>query len=97
MRSLAEPRVAAAGLNVRMLDTPGEVLPLPMHSVDSVVVTYTLCTIPDVVAALAELQRVLRPPARCCSASMALRLIRRSGACRIVWTVSGAAWRAAAT
>jgi ubiquinone/menaquinone biosynthesis C-methylase UbiE len=61
MRSLAEPRVAAAGLDVRMLDTPGEALPLPEHSVDSVVVTYTLCTIPDVVAALAELKRVLRP------------------------------------
>jgi len=61
MRDLAAPRVAASGLDVRMLDLPGEVLPLPDHSVDTVVVTFTLCTIPDAAAALGQMRRVLRP------------------------------------
>ena len=61
MRDLAAPRVAASGLDVRMLDLPGEVLPLPNHSVDTVVVTFTLCTIPDAAAALGQMRRVLRP------------------------------------
>ncbi len=61
MRALAAPRVAAAGLNLHWLDLPGEALPLPDRSVDCVVMTYTLCTIPDATAALAQLRRVLRP------------------------------------
>lgn len=61
MRELAAPRVAASGLEVRMLDLPGEALPLPDQSVDTVVVTYTLCTIPDVQSALRQVRRVLRP------------------------------------
>ena len=60
MRALAAPRVASSGLDVRMLDLPGEALPLPDSSVDTVVVTFTLCTIPDVEAALAQIRRVLR-------------------------------------
>ncbi|MEM6485399.1 MAG: class I SAM-dependent methyltransferase [Pseudomonadota bacterium] len=39
----------------------GEALPLEDNSVDSVVVTYGLCTIPDVEAALDGMRRVLRP------------------------------------
>ena len=61
MRALAAPRVSASGLDVRMVDLPGEALPLPDHSVDAVVVTYTLCTIPDAAAALGQMRRVLRP------------------------------------
>ena len=61
MRQLAAPRVAAAGLTVRWIDLPGESLALPDHSVDSVVITFTLCTIPDPAAALAQMRRVLRP------------------------------------
>lgn len=64
MRALAAPRVAASGLEVRMLDLPGEDLPLPDHCADSVVVTYALCTIPDPVAALRQVRRVLRPGGR---------------------------------
>ena len=45
MRQLAAPRVAASGLDLRWLDLPGEALPLPDHSIDSVVITFTLCTI----------------------------------------------------
>jgi len=61
MRALAAPRIAASPLDVRWLDLPGEDLPLPDHSVDSIVVTYTLCTIPDATAALHQMRRVLRP------------------------------------
>jgi SAM-dependent methyltransferase len=61
MRALAAARVAASGLDVRFLDMPGEHLPLPDRSVDTVVVTFTLCTIPDVMAALGQIRRVLRP------------------------------------
>lgn len=64
MRALAAPRIAASGLDVRLLDLPGEQLPLPDHSVDCIVVTYTLCTIPDAPAALAQMRRVLRPGGR---------------------------------
>jgi ubiquinone/menaquinone biosynthesis C-methylase UbiE len=64
MRALAAPRIAAAGLDVRMLDLPGEALPLPDASVDTVLMTYTLCTIPDAPAALAQMRRVLRPGGR---------------------------------
>lgn len=39
---------------------PGEAIPLADDSADAVVVTYTLCTIPDVPAALQEIRRVLR-------------------------------------
>lgn len=61
MRALAAPRIAACGMDVRLLDRPGEDLPLPDHSIDSIVVTYTLCTIPDPMAALRQMRRVLRP------------------------------------
>lgn len=64
MRALAAPRVAASGLPLQWLDLPGEQLPLPDASVDCVVMTYTLCTIPDAVAALAQIRRVLRPAGR---------------------------------
>jgi SAM-dependent methyltransferase len=39
----------------------GQRLDLPDASADAVLSTFTLCTIPDVGAALAEVRRVLRP------------------------------------
>lgn len=60
MRALAALRIAASGLDVRLLDMPGEELPLLDQSVDSIVVTYSLCTIADAMAALAQMRRVLR-------------------------------------
>ena len=36
-------------------------MPLGDASVDSVLITYTMCTIPDVAAALKEIRRVLKP------------------------------------
>lgn len=48
-------------LKVEFLDLPGERIPLPGMSVDTVVSTFTLCTIPGVVEAIQGLRRVLKP------------------------------------
>ncbi|PXX95797.1 class I SAM-dependent methyltransferase [Halomonas sp. LBP4] len=53
--------VAGAPFEVRWLDLPGEEIPLENDSVDSVVLTYTLCTIPDWHRALEQIRRVLKP------------------------------------
>ena len=64
MRRLAEPAVEASGMDVEFIDLPGEEIPLDDNAVDSVLVTYTLCSIPDVVAALRGMRRVLKPGGR---------------------------------
>ncbi len=61
MRKQARPRVAATNLEVELIDLPAETIPLEASSVDTVLMTYTLCTIPDAVAALDEMRRVLKP------------------------------------
>jgi ubiquinone/menaquinone biosynthesis C-methylase UbiE len=48
-------------LNVEFLDFPGERIPLGDGSVDTVVSTFTLCTIPGVADAIRGIGRVLRP------------------------------------
>lgn len=64
MRRKARHMVEASGLSVEFIDLPGESIPLEINSVDTVLVTYSLCTIPDVVAALDGMRRVLRPGGR---------------------------------
>lgn len=61
MRRKAAPLVEQSALNVTFIDLPGEQIPLEDCSVDTVLVTYSLCTIPDAVAALEGMRRVLRP------------------------------------
>jgi ubiquinone/menaquinone biosynthesis C-methylase UbiE len=60
-RKLAEKRVAASSVPVEYVGLDGEDLPLDDSSVDHVLTTWTLCTIPDVSRALEEVSRVLRP------------------------------------
>lgn len=60
MRRLAGKRLAASPIDIELIDLPGEEIPLGDESVDTVVVTYTLCTIADVRSALAGMRRVLR-------------------------------------
>ncbi len=64
MRRKAGPALAATDLDVRWLDLPGEQIPLDDHSVDTVVLTYTLCTIADWERALEQMRRVLTPGGR---------------------------------
>jgi len=62
MRKLADKRLAASPLKaIEFLDLPGEEIPLEDASVDTVVVTFTMCTIPDIAAAAAQMRRVLKP------------------------------------
>lgn len=64
MRRMAEKVAKAAPVDVELLSAGGEEIPLDDDSVDTVVTTYTLCTIPDVTGALREMARVLRPGGR---------------------------------
>ena len=63
MRRMAEGVARKVALEVAFLELPGEEIPLPDDSVDTVLVTYTLCTIPDVAQALRQIRRVLKPGA----------------------------------
>jgi ubiquinone/menaquinone biosynthesis C-methylase UbiE len=58
---LAQHRLEAATTPVRRTGMDGQRLELPDASMDSVLSTFTLCTIPDAASALAEVARVLRP------------------------------------
>ena len=60
-RKLAAERVAASAVLVEYIGLDGEQLPVEDDSVDHVLTTWTLCTIPDVERALEEVRRVLRP------------------------------------
>lgn len=64
IRKRAEKRVKAVPFEVEFLDLPGEEIPLEDKSVDTVLITYTLCTIPDWNAALHQMRRVLKPGGR---------------------------------
>jgi ubiquinone/menaquinone biosynthesis C-methylase UbiE len=58
---LAGKRAAGVDFEVEFIGLPGEEIPLADASVDTVLVTFALCTIPDPVAALKGMGRVLRP------------------------------------
>ena len=61
---MARRRAQRATFPVEFLQHPAEAIPLGDGTVDTVVTTWTLCTIPDAVAALREIRRVLRPDGR---------------------------------
>jgi ubiquinone/menaquinone biosynthesis C-methylase UbiE len=58
---LAQPRMAAVDAQIVQVGVDGARLELPDESVDCVLSTYTLCTIPEVNDALKEVHRVLKP------------------------------------
>ena len=64
MHRFARKRIAHAGIEVELVGLPAESIPFDSASFDSVLVTYTLCTIPDPIAALKEMHRVLAPDGR---------------------------------
>lgn len=61
MRRLAAKPISVSGMDVDLIGLPGEEIPLADNSVDTVLITYTLCTIADTAAALAGMRRVLKP------------------------------------
>jgi len=58
---LAASRVEASPVPVELSGLDGQSLPFADQSVDAVLSTWTLCSIPDAVAAMREVRRVLRP------------------------------------
>lgn len=58
---LAEKRLRATSVPVRRSGLDGQALPFADDSYDCALSTWTMCTIPDAVAALREVRRVLKP------------------------------------
>jgi SAM-dependent methyltransferase len=58
---LAQARISASPVAVEVVGLDGQCLPLEDDSADAVLCTWSLCTIPDPVAAVLEMRRVLRP------------------------------------
>ena len=59
--TLARRRAAAAGIHADFLLGSATAIPLADNSVDTIVMTWTLCSIPDPLVALREMRRVLKP------------------------------------
>ena len=59
--NLAKPLAQKNELEIEFLQCGAEAIPLPNNSVDTVVITYTLCTIPDTQLSTKEIIRVLKP------------------------------------
>jgi ubiquinone/menaquinone biosynthesis C-methylase UbiE len=57
-------RIAAAPMPIEQAFLDAERLPFDSERFDTVISTWTMCTIPDVVAALGEVRRVLKPHGR---------------------------------
>ncbi len=64
--SIARRRAAASGIPVELLLGSATAIPLADNAVDTVVMTWTLCSIPDPLAALREIRRVLKPDGNLC-------------------------------
>ncbi len=64
LRGQAAKAVGSAPCPVELLSAGAESIPLESGSVDTVVSTWTMCSIPDLDAALSEIRRVLRPDGR---------------------------------
>lgn len=61
MIRLAEKQRRKTKLNIEFIDLPGERIPLEDGRIDTVVSTFTLCTIPGIVDAIRGIARVLKP------------------------------------
>jgi len=59
--TMARSASHVTSMPVNFLETSAEAIPLDKHSVDTIVTTWTLCSIPQAATALAEMRRVLRP------------------------------------
>lgn len=64
MAKRARRAAEKVAFEVEIIGLPGDEIPLDDHSVDTVVMTYTLCTIPQTGPALRQMKRVLKPGGR---------------------------------
>lgn len=64
MTRKAKRAARAAGIDVEFIDAGAERVPLESQSIDTVLMTYTLCTIAETEPALREMSRVLKPGGR---------------------------------
>ena len=58
--ALARDRHGKFDFDIEFVEASAEDIPLDRGSVDTVLITYTICTIPDAIAALKDARRVLR-------------------------------------
>jgi len=61
MWAIAQKNASRYHLNAEFIQSGAEAIPLDDNCADTVMMTYTLCTIPDVHTALGEIRRVLKP------------------------------------
>lgn len=61
MWALAQKKLGIVDFDVEFIEAPAENIPLDDGSADTILITYTLCTIPDIRSALEEARRVLKP------------------------------------
>ncbi len=61
LRRMAGEQAARSGMGIRVLEGSAEAIPLEDAGFDTVLTTWTLCSIPDAGAGLAEIRRVLKP------------------------------------
>lgn len=61
---MAEKVAREHAIDIEFVPSSAEDIPLPDNHFDTVLVTYTMCTIPDAVAANKEMRRVLKPEGR---------------------------------
>jgi ubiquinone/menaquinone biosynthesis C-methylase UbiE len=80
MAQLAARAARALPFELEFIPAPAEEIPLDTGSIDTVLMTYVLCTIEDPAAALREMRRVIRPAGRllfCEHGAAPDRIVRR--------------------
>jgi ubiquinone/menaquinone biosynthesis C-methylase UbiE len=61
LTAMAQRAVAQSKAPVTFIASSAETIPIENETIDTVVTTWTLCSIPDAAQALAEMRRVLKP------------------------------------
>jgi ubiquinone/menaquinone biosynthesis C-methylase UbiE len=62
--SMAGKAADRIGRRIELLEASAEEIPLDSRTIDTVVITWTLCSVPDVTGALREIRRILRADGR---------------------------------
>jgi len=61
LMEMAQHTASQSKQAIKFIAASAETIPIEAHSIDTVVTTWTLCSIPDAIGALKEMRRVLRP------------------------------------